>query len=433
MNYTCALALIAILISGLAIPFESLADVSPPKKQTNVGITPDKVICAENLFKVISIPDGKPRCVKPQTAIKLIERGLATSSTIEQVEKFIGELSQRVIPGTVKKIGTIKIDASSKFFRSNAPATAYKVLFEICAKEKTLKAPEVILTSQTATSYVKLATDIPPNSCEINTGIVAALNPDTIQVTLENEGGITQKITQLESTVSELKQKLESEKTLLSTRVQEGDKAKQSERIDSIAKMRADLNQAREELNRYLFALYMTPQTKSQTQITPKTFTGAPIEGVTVNLLATHKQLVGEGFDVAFEMCAADQPVRIPTVLVSSDIESKAVKLSDRIIPNSCQISGAKIMSSSPDTIQVSIGDTGERSANVAELENKITELVNALAAEKDGLRKLTHLAPRPADFNDQAAKITDSILELRVQITAERALLYSLLNQIYS
>ena len=419
-------------IAGIFLSNFSYADVSPPKKQTDAGISPDKIVCTENLFKVF-LTSGKPLCVTPQSAIKMIERGMIKETSTEPVKKFIEEIAMKSPPGDVRKIAAIKIDATSKYYRSNAPATSYKVLFEICAKSTAIRAPEIILASQTATSYVKLANQIAANSCEINTGIVAAVNPDTIQVSLENEGGITQKITQLEGTVVDLKQKLESEKTLLATRVQEGNKEKQSERIDSISKMRTELNLAKEELNRYLFALYMTPQVKSQAQITPKTFSGTPIEGVSVNLLAANPQLLGEGYDVAFEMCASSQPVRIPTVVVTSDFESKPVKLSDRIIANTCQVSGAKIKASSADTIQVSIGDTGERSAMVMELESKITELINTLHDQKDALRDLTHFSPRPIDFNDQAAKIAENILDLRAQVVVEKANLYSLLTQTYT
>jgi tetrahydromethanopterin S-methyltransferase subunit B len=419
-------------IAGLFFPNFSYADVSPPKKQTNLGIIPEKVICSENLFKVFLKANGKPLCVKPITAIKMIELGLTKSTSADLAKKFMEELKNKTSVGQVKKIGAIPIDAKSKFYRSNAPATGYKVLFEVCAKDTDIRSPEIILSSQTATSYVKLATKIPANTCEINTGIVSALKSETIQVTLVNEGGITQKITQLENRVNDLKQKLESEKAKLSIRVQEGNIEKQNERIDSIVKMRNELNQAKEELNRYLFALNITPKIKSQDLEIPKTFTGVAIEGITVTLLAANQQLLGEGYDVAFEMCAANQTVRIPTVIVSSDIESKPVKLADRIIPNTCQVSGVKIKASSAENIQVSIGDTASRSALVPALEKTITDLVNSLESEKLALRELTHFSPRPSDFNDQAAKIAENILELRAQITLEKAKLYNLLNQVY-
>lgn len=425
--------LVGVLAINLLIPTSIFADVAPPKKQITLGISPENVICSENLFKIFLKANGKPLCVKPQSAIKMIELGLTKSTNTELVKTFMDGLKNKESPGHVKKIAYIKMDSSSKFFRSNAPATSYKVLFEICAKDSPIRAPEIILTSQTATSYVKLANMIPANTCEINTGVVAALKPETIEVTLVNEGGITEKITLLENKVADLKQELESEKAKLATRIQEGNKEKQSERINSIEKIRIDLNQAREELNRYLFALYMTPKIKSQELLIPKTFTGIPIEGVSATLISKNPQLSGDGYDVVFEMCASNDMVRAPQVIVSSDIESKSVKLADKIIPNSCQVSGTKIKSVDSDSIKVSTGDTASKSAGVSELEKEISKLVDSLHNEKDALRDLTHLSPRPSDFNDQASKIAENILELRSEITLLKAQLYNLLNDIYA
>ena len=427
------LAVTLFAFFGLFVTNQAYSDVAPPVKQIKIGISSDKVICSENLFKIYLKSSGKPLCVKPESAIRMIEMGLTKSTSTDLAKIFMEELKKKKTSvGQVKKIAVIGIDAQSKYYRSNAPATSYKVLFEICAKDLPIRAPEVILSSQTATSYVKLATKIPANACEINTGIVAALNPETIQITLVNQGGITQKITQLENKVADLQQKLDSEKVKLSNRIQEGNTEKQNERIDSIAKMRTDLNQAKEELNRYLFALHMTPKIKSKDLEIPKTFSGKEIEGISVNLLSANTQLLGGGYDVAFEMCAGNEIVRIPTVLVSSDIETKSVKLADKIISNTCQVSGVKIKASDADLIQVSIGETVNHSAVVVELEKKIAELVAALHNEKDALRDLTHFDPRPADFNAQAAKISENIIDLRGEITLLKAQLYNLLNGIY-
>ncbi len=421
-----------ILVVGLIIPTSVLADVAAPKKQTNLGVSQDKVVCKENLFKIILKSNGKALCVKPSSAIKMIERGLTKSTSTDLAKTFMDETKNKSPVGNVKKIAVLGIEAGSKIFRSTPPFTSYKVIFEICANDFPLIAPEVILASQTATNYVKIANNFPENTFEINAGTVAAINPETIEVTLVNQGGVTKKINQLQNTVSDLKQKLESEKSKLSARVEEGDIDKQRERISSISQLRTELNYAKEELNRYLFALNLTPKIKTQDLAIPKTFTGIPIEGVTVTKLAANKQLVQDGYDVAFEMCAASQMVRLPIVTVSSDMESKTVKLADRIIPNTCQVTGAKIKASSADTIKVSIGDTAEKSAIVVGLEKKISELTDSLQAEKLTLKNLIHLAPRPSDFNDQAAKIAENVINLRSEINLLKVQLYSILNDVY-
>lgn len=432
MTKLVASFLVGILVLGLMIPTGVFADVSTPKKQTKLGISPDNVICKENLFKVILKSNGKPLCVKPETAIKMIERAITKSTNTNMVKAFMEQLENKTPVGQVRKVSVLGIEASSKVFRTSPPFASFKVIFEVCATNLPLRSPEIILASQSATNYVKIANDIPANTCEINAGTVAAINPETIELTLVNKGGITEKINQLQNKVSELKKSLESEKSKLSARIQEGNVEKQRERISSIVELRSELNQAREELNRYLFALNVSHKINEKDLVIPKTFTGTPIEDVSITLLAANKQLVQEGFDVAFEMCAASQTVRIPLVVVTSDLESKKVRLSDRIIPNTCQVSGVKIMASEPGSIKVTIGETSDKSSSVESLEMKISELSESLQAEKRSLRDLTHFAPRPSNFDEQAAQIADNIIALRGQITLLKTQLFSLLNEIY-
>ena len=426
------LLVIYMVAMGLMWSPIAYADVVSPKKQINIGTNPEKVICKENLFKIILKSGNRTLCVKPATAITLIERGVTKSTDSNAAKKFMEALTTTTNIGQVKKIAVLGIDAGSKIFRSDPPKIAYKVLFEVCANDLPIISPEVIISSQSATSFVKLAEDLPANTCEINAGTVAAKYPETIEVTLVNKGGVSNKISQLESKVAELKLKLEDEKAKLDARTKEGNIAKQQERISSIVQIRIELNDAREELNRYLFALHATPQLKIQDISVPKSFSGAPIEGVVVNKLAANKQLSGDGFDVAFEMCASSQIVRLPLVTVNSDLESKVVKLADKIIPNTCQVTGAKIMATSADDIQVSIGDTSEKSSIASQLEAKIADLTKSLQAEKLALKNLTHNPSRPANFDEQATNIANKISDLRNEINLAKVQLYSLLNNIY-
>ena len=51
MNFALLSFLIVFLIGGLIFPLDSFADVASPKKQTNLGISSDKIIgiiCNEN-------------------------------------------------------------------------------------------------------------------------------------------------------------------------------------------------------------------------------------------------------------------------------------------------------------------------------------------------------------------------------------------------
>jgi len=152
-----------------------------------------------------------------------------------------------------------------------------------------------------------------------------------------------------------------------------------------------------------------------------------------VNKLGVAKQIITEGsYDVVFEMCADKQIVRVPVVTVKSDTETKQVKMADKIIQNTCQVTGAKIKATDPESIEVSLGDTAQKSITASELEKKISDLAESLQAEKQALKDLTHFAPRPADFNEQAAKITQKIIDLRNEINLAKAQLFNLLNQAY-
>jgi hypothetical protein len=53
--------------------------IQPPLKSYKSGIPIDKITCKENLILVTKY-DGSPACVKPETKIKLIERGWARSN-----------------------------------------------------------------------------------------------------------------------------------------------------------------------------------------------------------------------------------------------------------------------------------------------------------------------------------------------------------------
>ena len=51
---------------------------------------------------------------------------------------------------------------------------------------------------------------------------------------------------------------------------------------------------------------------------------------------------------------------------------------------------------------------------------------------QKKSLNELTHLAPRPADFNEQAIALSNTIIDLRNQINDLKTQLHSILFQFY-
>ncbi len=130
-------------------------------------------------------------------------------------------------------------------------------------------------------------------------------------------------------------------------------------------------------------------------------------------------------------MCAGTDQIRVPQVVVTSDSESKVVRLADKIASNSCQVTGTKILATDPKSITVSAGNTGDKSLKVSDLEAKITQLEASIKDAKESIRALTHMAPRPADFDQQVSELTESITKMRSDIHNTRAILYKYLNQV--
>lgn len=437
MKIIIPLIVITILITGLVLPLDALADVTSPKKQTNLGLKKSDVICKANLFKVIKKSDGMPACVKPESAKKLIAQGWTMVADPTTIDKFIQEIKSRQSVGTVTKVAVVKQTVTPGIAKTPTGVDFYNVIFEVCAKENTIRLPEVIVSSDSETRYVKLVEKLSPNNCEINAAKIKASNTDSITLQLVNKGGVTKKLNELESKVNMLTEEINAEKSQLSTRIKQAESQsdiKPDEKsLTKIADLRAQLNTAKDELNRYLFAQNILPTFKPSDITIPKSIAGTPLEGIVVNKLSVSKQLATEGgFDVVFEMCAGNQIVRVPSVQITSDLESKVVRLADKISPNSCQLSGGKILSSSADSIEVTAGESIKKSLTATNLEQKIADLTKELQAAKKALNDLTHLAPRPADFNVQAYEVTQKIIQIRNEITATKAQLYNFLIQIY-
>jgi len=418
-----ALSIVSILLTvSIFSSFDAFADVSSPKKQTNAGISIQNVFCKENLYKVILKASDKPFCVSPDTAKKMIMRGITVVTDTQNVDRFIEQIMNKSPIGTIKQLVSLKV------------GTGYHVVFEACADDQGIRAPEVIVTSDSETRYVKLVERLLPDSCETNSVQIKASNPDSIKMDIANKGGVTVKINQLENKVKDLQEKLAAERAKLGVKVKDTKEVdnESSTRITKIAQMRSELNQAREELNRYLFALYLTPKIKTTELDVKKSFVGTPLEGILVNKLGVSKQIQTEGsYDVVFEMCAGKQLVRIPVVMVKSDIETKNVRLADKIIPETCQVTGAKIKANVPGSIEVGVSDTAQSSIAASDLEMKITELTKSLQTEKQLLRDLTHFEPRPDDFNNQVLSITQKIIDLRNEINITKLQLFNILNQV--
>ena len=71
-------------------PKNSIADLSSPLKQTQSGISFQKIQCSKNLV-LIQKYDGAPACVKPETSAKLVERGWTKHETKSSYDLSLSE------------------------------------------------------------------------------------------------------------------------------------------------------------------------------------------------------------------------------------------------------------------------------------------------------------------------------------------------------
>lgn len=433
---TLYLFLIMFAITSLFIPNSVFADVVSPKKQVKLGISEENVFCKQGYFKVIRTGSETPACLKLDTVMKLVNKGWAKPIDTMMLDEMKKIAKQTI--GQVNLLAVSKQPGETGRERTVPLTTGYNVVFEVCANEKPIRAATALISSDSEVKQAKLPFSVNANSCNISAVKIKAANSDSITGELVNKGRLTTKLMKMEENVEDLRQKLKTERTNLAMLVNESPQPENFDKkkdiiIENIVKIRKEFNTANQELNRYLFALNVGSNTRADDIKVPKTHTGVAIEGALTDLLSVSKSISEPGaFDVVFEVCAGKDILRVPIVVIQSDVANKAVRLADKVSPNSCQVTGSKINATSSDSITVGLGDTAGRSATISDLEKKITELEADIKSQKESIRNLTHLAPRPADFNEQVDPLVNKIVELRVEIHELKAKLYLLLNQSY-
>ena len=429
--------LISILLTtGITSQGTVFADVTTPRDQLEYGVTADKVICKEGYVNAIKKSNNTPLCLKPDTAEQLAAKGIITITATQAIIDEAKNYHDAKPIGTITKLVTVVVPGSSGKLSSKVNVAAYNVAFDICSQKTAILAPEITVESDSESKSVKLVGLIPSESCQTSTVQVKASNPDTITLELLNKGGLSKKLTALEDRVNTLKAELEQVRSGLSSRLKDSGQSAEtlqteSEKISQIVQLRSDLNQARNELNRYLFSLNVIPKFEPKTLDIKKSIAGTPLEGIVVNKLAATPGIQQKDvFDVAFEICSGTSGLRVPIVIVASDVESKAVQLADKIAPNTCQLSGTKIMATTADSITVTSGETAEKSSVVSDLEKQITDLEKKIQDEKSSLKSLIHDPSRPANFDEKFIEITEKIRDYRVQILELKSKLYRYLSQ---
>ena len=448
MNYKLLAILtttILLTISVVSIN-EAFADVVSPKKQTKVGIDQTDIICKANLVKVYRTNTDSVSCFKPSSAEKLIANGLAQEIPKERLESK-KSFKQNPPVGTTNDILTIRQFATPTKQTSELRTNEYLHIFEVCAKEKMIRAPEVLIKSDSEVKNVKLAQKIMANECFTNSAKIKAKDPKSVSTSLSNKGFVTSELSKLEGKVKEIQQKISSAKMTLSditknpTNLGADSKRKVSETTAQIVKLREELNLAKGELNKYLFALHLPPQLKAVDFTKPKlTLTGMPLKDTSASIIIVTKQTTGSGtqsteqilHNVVFEACSGNEVIRVPEVKITSDTEEKTIRVSEKIIANSCLMSMGKINAKDPASIKLEIANRSDISMKVTELEELIGQLSDEQRTYQMDLNKLVVQSEKPANFEQKVAELSNKIIDLRNKIKDAKLQLYGNQYEVY-
>lgn len=439
-----AFASLTILVSQ--IQSEVFADVLSPKKQTKIGIDQTDIICKANLIKVYRMNADSTDCFKPSTAQRLMDAGIAKEIPKDKLEAK-KSFKQNSPIGTVTSLSTVKQFGTEGKLSTNLRVIEYVHVFEVCANDKTIRAPEVLVKSDSEAKTVKLAQKIMANTCYTSSAKIKATDANSISASLTNKGAISDKLTELETNVADIQQKLAILKKSLSDTKQDitsEDAKKITNTTNDISKLRVELNLAKGELNKYLFALYAPAQLKASDFTKQKlTFTGVPLKDTFANIMSISKQVTGTKdqsstfgdfslYNVVFEACTGKDVLRAPEVKVTSDSEEKTIRISERIIANSCQMSAAKINAKDTKSITLEIANRGDISVKITELEKKIDLLIAEQSKYQMELNKLVVQSDKPADYEQKVSELSGKIIQLRNEIRDAKFQLYGSMYEVY-
>lgn len=102
------------------------------------------------------------------------------------------------------------------------------------------------------------------------------------------------------------------------------------------------------------------------------------------------------GYAYIFEACAASKVVRAPEIFVTSDSETKNIKLGSMLKANSCYTSSVLIKAADPNSISATLLNKGGISEKISSLEKQIADLKERITAAKQKIPRTNDQAPNP-------------------------------------
>lgn len=141
----------------------------------------------------------------------------------------------------------------------------HSVIFQVCANDYTMRAPEVIITSDSQVKLVKLNKEIAANTCKVTSTIIKAFDKNSIQLKKVDKSKINLMISDAEKRLTNIKSKISDKNTQLedaylafqglSSSAKPVNMKKINDVTSELVELRRDLQDARTEYYRLLYVL----------------------------------------------------------------------------------------------------------------------------------------------------------------------------------
>ena len=439
----------SLLSATTTVSFGATNVIPTPREQMDSGINAANVVCKAGYVLIVRATSDTAACVKKSSSDKLIENGWAT-----KLSALLEKKPQLSSIGDVKTVKIVPIFVDKKR-QDTTPGivTGYNYVFEACSKSSFIRAPEILVTSDSETKIVKLSENIPPKSCQTSATLIKATDKDSIKASLVKKTDLVIIVGELESRVTDLKERLAVEKKSIATLAKQESsqspdyKKKVSEKTDLIISLRNELNAARADLQKNQYALIvgskaplkvqpisdMDESTSSSLPVTSNATLNTPY----VKKINTISQYSDAGrlksdplissFSFVFDACAGKDNIMFPQVMIRSDSEIKSVQMSESLDAHTCQTSSTIIKASDKNSIKGMMVTSGDISKSISELESKVASLKESIAAAKKTLSDLVKQSPAPEDLQQQATDLTDKIVQQRNELNQAKQELTSL------
>ena len=433
------------LFSGTTIlSYGAINPIPSPREQMDNGINAANVVCKAGLTLVVRANSDAAACVKKSSSDELVQKGWAV-----KLATFLEKKPQLSSIGDVNTIKVVPMFADKQRLDTMPKiVTSYNYIFEACTKSSLIKAPEVLVTSDSETKSVILSESILPKTCQTSATVIKATDTNSIKASLVKKTDISIIIGELESKVTDLKERLVVEKKALADLAKQSPppadfQKKVSEKTDKIITLRDELNSIRADLQKNQYALMVGTKAPPMIQPPPQTSEPTSSSSATtsypyVNKIKTVAQFSDAGrlksdpvmsssFNFIFEACAGKDSILFPEVMIRSDTEVKSIKLSESLDAHACQTSSTVIKAADSNTIQATMITSGDISKIIKDLDSKVTNMQENIALDKKTLADLTKQNPPPDDFRQKITELTDKIIQQRNELNQAKHELISL------